>query len=112
MNAMSVCLCMYLIVVCCVCLLLSALCCLFAVQEMKESPLSENIDRGVAEVKKAAKHVCDQTVDVCKHWRHYPGLVTILLLTSSMLLGAGLTAGVTKLGGFGGRNVTTQTHAY
>jgi hypothetical protein len=64
----------------------------------------------IGSVKKQAEHVYHAACDACHTWRHYPKLLTTVLLLSSFLIGAGLMGGVQKTGimGKGGNYISAH----
>lgn len=64
--------------------------------------LMESAEHAAHQVKKTSEQLLDMACDACHNWRHYPKLLTGLLLLTTFLLGAGSLAAVQRLGVIGG----------
>lgn len=76
-------------------------------KEQKE-PLAESGEQALQQVKHAAEKAYEKACDACHNWRHYPKLLTTVVLLSSFLLGAGLTSSVSRMGMFGSRHYVSH----
>jgi len=66
--------------------------------EQKAEQLGEAGEQVISAAKDKAEKVYHAACDACHNWRHYPKVVTTILLLSMFLLGAFTMAGVSKVG--------------